>query len=95
MATPTMKRAAVVALLRKGMVTEAEAADLASTSKRVIQDWAARERIDIATARATFLLKAWQSELAEQRAKRFTEQELVNEQMRLIRAWEKHLGDPT
>lgn len=92
MATHTMKRAAVMRLLRNGLVTESEAADLVSTTKRAIQDWAERERIDIATARATYLLKTWQAALAEERAKRSTEQELITEQTRLDRAWEKHLG---
>jgi hypothetical protein len=84
-----MKRVAVMRLLRKGLVTQQEAADLASTSKHIILDWARRERIDIATARATTLLRIWQSELAEERAKRLTEQELVTEQMRLLRAWKR------
>jgi hypothetical protein len=77
MRPPQMKRAAVLRLLRKGLVTHQEAADLAATTKRTIQDWALRERIDIATARATYLLKVWQAELAEERANRSTKQELM------------------
>ena len=92
MATPySMKRAAVIRLLRQGLVTHEEAADLASTSKQAVHDWALSEHIDIATTRATYLLKMWRLELAAERAKRSTEQELVTEQMRLGRAWEKHL----
>jgi hypothetical protein len=90
MATAHMKWAAVMRLLRKGLVTQAEAADLAGTSVYVIKEWAQRERIDIATTRATYLLTVWQSELAVERAKRWTERELISEQTRLDRAWEKH-----
>ena len=90
----TTKRAAVIRLLRKGLVTHDEAADLASTSKELVRHWALREGIDIATTRATYLLKMWRSELAEERAKRWTtEQEQTTEQMRLDRAWEKHLEE--
>jgi hypothetical protein len=92
MATAHMKWAAVMRLLRKGLVTQAEAADLAGTSVHVIKEWAQRERIDIATTRATYLLTVWQSELAVERAKRWTERELSNEQKRLDRAWEKHVA---
>jgi hypothetical protein len=92
MATPYMKWSAVMRLLRKGLVTQAEAADLAGTSVYVIKEWAQRERIDIAIARATYLLTVWQSELAMERAKRWTERELFTEQTRLDRAWEKHVG---
>jgi hypothetical protein len=52
MATAHMKWAAVMRLLRKGLVTQDEAADLAGTSVYVIKEWAQRERIDIATTRA-------------------------------------------
>jgi hypothetical protein len=87
----SIKRAAVIGLLRRGLVTYDEAAGLASTSRRVVEDWASREGIDIATTRATYLLKTWRSELAEERAKRWTAQELLSEQLRLGRAWERHL----
>jgi len=90
-ATFSIKRAAVLSLLRTGLVTIDEAAGLASTSRQVVEDWAARQGIDTATARATYLLKTWLAQLAEERAKRGTEQELVKEEMRLARAWEKHL----
>ena len=83
MATAHMKWAAVMRLLRKGLVTQSEAADLAGTSVYVIKEWAQRERIDIATTRATYLLTVWQSELAVERAKRWTERELISGQTRL------------
>jgi hypothetical protein len=93
-ARDSMKRAAVIRLLREGLVTHDEAADLASTSRELVQHWALREGIDIATARATYLLKIWRSELTEERAKRWTtEQELTTEQTRLDRAWERHLEE--
>jgi len=89
----SMKRAAVMRLLRKGLVTHDEAADLAATSRQLVQHWALRDGIDIQTIRATYLLKVWHSELAEERAKRWTEQELTTEQMQLDRAWERHLEE--
>jgi len=94
-APSSMKRAAVIRLLRQGLVTHEEAADLAATSRHLVQDWALREGIDIATTRATYLLKIWRWELAQERAKRSTEQELNTEQMKLDRAWEKHLQNKT
>jgi len=87
----SLKRAAVIGLLRRGLVTYDEAAGLASTSRRVVEDWAAGEGIDIATTRATYLLTTWRSELADERARRWTGRELSSEQMRLDRAWERHL----
>ena len=87
----SMKRAAIVHLLREGLVTHDEAADLASTSRELVQHWAVREGIDIATTRATYLLKVWRSQLAQERSKRRTEQDLTTEQMRLDQAWERHL----
>ena len=87
------RRATVMRLLRKGLVTRDEAADLASTSRELVQHWALREGIDIATTRATYLLKIWRVELAQERAKQSTEQELISEQTRLDRAWERHLED--
>ena len=87
------KRATVMRLLRKGLVTHDEAADLASTSRQLVQHWALREGIDIATTRATYLLNVWRLELAAERAKQLTEQELTTEQMKLDRAWERHLRE--
>jgi hypothetical protein len=60
----------------------------------VVDDWALREGIDIATTRATYLLKTWLSQLAEERAKQWTKHELTTEQKRLARAWERHLDGP-
>jgi hypothetical protein len=81
------KRAAVMHLIRKGLLTPDEAADLVSTSKDLVQYWALREGIDIATARATCLLKIWRSQLIEEKAaQRSTARDLNAEQMRLDRA---------
>jgi hypothetical protein len=88
----SMKRTAVIHLLREGLVTCDEAAGLACTSRQLVEDWALSEGIDIATTRATYLLKIWRSQLLQERAKRGTEQELITEQMRLDQAWEKHLA---
>jgi hypothetical protein len=67
MSAPNAKRAAVLGLLRDGLVTCDEAADLAATSRQLVQDWAAREGIDIATTRATYLLRLWHSQLIGER----------------------------
>jgi hypothetical protein len=90
------KRAAVMRLVRKGLLTPDEAADLTSTSRELVQYWAVREGIDIATTRATYLLKIWRSELMEEQARRWSTALEVNaEQMRLDRAWREHLqGQP-
>jgi hypothetical protein len=57
------KRAAVMRLIRKGLLTPDEAAGLTSTPKDLVEYWALREGIDIATTRAIYLLKIWRSEL--------------------------------
>jgi hypothetical protein len=57
------KRAAVMRLVRKGLLTPDEAADLTSTPRGLVEYWALREGIDIATTRAIYLLKIWRSEL--------------------------------
>jgi len=61
------KRAAVMRLVRKGLVTPDEAADLTSTPRDLVEYWAVREGIDIATTRAIYLLRIWRSELMEDR----------------------------
>jgi hypothetical protein len=60
------KRAAAMRLLRKGLLTPDEAADLTSTPRDLVEYWALREGIDIATTRAIYLLKIWRSELMEE-----------------------------
>ena len=60
------KRAAVMRLVRKGLLTPDEAAGLTSTPKDLVEYWALREGIDIATTRAIYLLKIWRSELMEE-----------------------------
>jgi hypothetical protein len=59
------KRAAVMRLVRKGLLTPDEAAGLTSTPRDLVEYWARREGIDIATTRAIYLLKVWCSELME------------------------------
>jgi len=61
------KRAAVMRLVPKGLVTPDEAADLTSTPRDWAEYWAVREGIDIATTRAIYLLRIWRSELMEDR----------------------------
>jgi len=77
MVAPSTKRAAVVSLLRDGLVTHDEAADLAATSRQLVQDWAVREGIDIATCRAAYLLKIWHSQLVQERGKTINREEQI------------------
>jgi hypothetical protein len=90
MTAPSTKRAAVISLLRNGLVTHDEAADLACTPRELVQGWALREGIDIATTRAIYLLKIWHAQLAQERAKQRTEREPTTEDMKLDRVWERH-----
>ena len=92
MATAHMKWSAVMRLLRKGLGDAGRGCGPGRYVGVRHQGVAQRERIDIATTRATYLLTVWQSELAMERAKRWTERELFTEQTRLDRAWEKHVG---
>jgi hypothetical protein len=85
-ASADKKRAAVMRLVRKGLLTIDEAAGLASTSSDLIQYWAQREGLDIPTTRATYLLRIWRSQLVEEEAGQWsTAQELNAKQMRLDR----------
>jgi hypothetical protein len=81
------KRAAVMRLVRKGLLTPDEAADLASTPRDLVEYWALREGIDIATARAIYLLKIWRAELMEEQQDAGRPRKKVDaEQMRVHRA---------
>ena len=81
------KRAAVMRLVRKGLLTPDEAAGLTSTPKDLVEYWARREGIDIATTRAIYLLKIWRSELTEKQQDAERPRKKGNaEQMRLHRA---------
>ena len=80
------KRAAVMRLIRKGLLTPDEAAGLTSTPKDLVEYWALCEGIDIATARAIYLLKIWRSELMEKQQDSTRPRRTVNaEQVRLHR----------
>ena len=81
------KRAAVMRLVRKGLLTPDEAADLTSSPRDLVEYWALVEGIDIATTRAVYLLKIWRSELMEEQQDRGRPRKRGNaEQMRLHRA---------
>jgi hypothetical protein len=49
--------------LRKGLVTQSEAAELAGASKQLVRHWCLRRGIDTAAARAAYLRKTWQGAL--------------------------------
>ena len=57
---PDAKRAAL-ALLSKGLITKAEAADLAGVSRQLVQHWA--RDIPIDKARNAILGKLWRQEM--------------------------------
>jgi hypothetical protein len=78
------RRAAVLGLVRKGLLTPDEAADLTSTPRDLVEYWAQHEGIDIATARAVYLMKTWRSALMEEQQKSDRARKKVNaEQMML------------
>ena len=79
MNAPSTTKAAVISLLRSGFVTLDEGADLASASRQLVQEWALREGIDVATIRAIYLLKIWRSQLQQERDKRLSEQNRTEE----------------
>jgi hypothetical protein len=76
------KRAAVMRLIRKGLLTPDEAAGLTSTPKDLVEYWALREGIDIATTRAIYLLKIWRSELMEEQQDSTRPRKKVNAERR-------------
>ena len=81
------KRAAVMRLIRKGLLTPDEAAGLTSTPRDLVEYWALLEGIDIATTRAIYLLKVWCSELMEEQQDRRRPRIMGNaEQTRLHRS---------
>ena len=57
------EQAAALALLRKGLVTQSEAAELAGASKQLVRHWCLRRGIDTAAAREAYLRKTWQRAL--------------------------------
>jgi hypothetical protein len=56
-------QAAALVLLRKGVVTQSEAAALAGASKQLVRHWCLRRGIDTAAAREAYLRKMWQRAL--------------------------------
>jgi hypothetical protein len=81
-ASNNRKRAAVMRLIRKGLLTPDEAAGLTSTPKDLVEYWALREGIDIATTRAIYLLKIWRSELMEEQQDSARPRRKVNAELR-------------
>lgn len=51
---------AAVAMLKLGIATQAEAADLAGASRQLVGHWARREGIDPPEARAEYLRREWE-----------------------------------
>lgn len=50
---------AALSLLRRGLVTQSEAAELAGVSRQVVAYWVSRDGIDCAKVRSAHLLKLW------------------------------------
>jgi hypothetical protein len=57
------EQAAALALLRKGLVTQSEAAELTGASKQLVRHWCLRRGIDTGAARAAYLRKTWRQAL--------------------------------
>ena len=53
------KRAAAMALLRKGLATQSEVAELAQKSRQLVRYWAGMAKIDSSKARAKYLARIW------------------------------------
>jgi predicted transcriptional regulator len=53
----TTTKKAVLSLLRRGLVTQSEAARLAGRSRQIVAHWAK----DLPDSRAEYLAKAWES----------------------------------
>ena len=56
---------AALAMLRLGIATQAEAAELAGTSRSLVGYWAKREGIDAPEARAEYLRREWERRVGE------------------------------
>jgi hypothetical protein len=54
------QQAMALDLLRKGLVTQSEAAALIGASKQLVRYWCLRSGIDTAAAREAYLRKTWQ-----------------------------------
>jgi hypothetical protein len=52
-------QAVALDLLRKGVITQSEAAALTGASKQLVRHWCLRRGIDCATAREAYLRKTW------------------------------------
>jgi hypothetical protein len=59
------EQAAALALLRRGLVTQSEAAMLTGASKQLVRHWCLRRGIDTAAAREAYLRKAWRAALRQ------------------------------
>jgi predicted HTH domain antitoxin len=46
-------------LLRRGMITQAEAAELTGMSRQLVHHWVKRDGIDIEKARRAYLKRLW------------------------------------
>ena len=58
------EQAAALALLRKGLVTQSEAAKLVGASKQLVRHWCLRRGIDTAAARETYLRRVWRDAIS-------------------------------
>lgn len=63
---PDARRAAL-ALLRRGLITVPEAAQMAGVSRQLVRHWCQRSGIDWAQIRSAALAKRWRREVAKRR----------------------------
>jgi hypothetical protein len=57
------QQAVALELLRKGWVTQSEAAALTGASKQLVRHWCLRRKIDVAAAREAHLRRIWRDAL--------------------------------
>jgi hypothetical protein len=58
------EQAAALALLRKGLVTQSEAAKLTGASKQLVRHWCLRRKINTAAAREAYLRRVWRDAIS-------------------------------
>jgi hypothetical protein len=57
------QQAVALDLLRKGVITQSEAAALAGATRQLVRHWCLRRGIDTGAAREAYLRKTWQRAL--------------------------------
>jgi predicted NUDIX family NTP pyrophosphohydrolase len=56
---------AAIAMMRAGLATQAEIAELAGTSRQLVRHWATKSEIDATAMRSKYLAREWQKRIAK------------------------------